>query len=67
MPQGNILEDDFLVSAAGKGDRTEDQQQQFDRGLIGAGVVGKNQSTPSGRNSGERQSHARARRPVRSI
>ena len=37
MPQGDILEDDFLVSAAGKGDRTEDPQQQFDRGLIWRG------------------------------
>jgi hypothetical protein len=30
MAQGDILEDDFLVSATGQGDRTEEQQEQFD-------------------------------------
>jgi hypothetical protein len=34
MSQGHILEDDYLVSAARQGDRAEEQQQQFEHGLI---------------------------------
>ena len=41
MPQGDILEDDFLVSAAGQGDRAQEQQYQFEHALIVACVAGK--------------------------
>jgi hypothetical protein len=34
VAQGNILEDDFLMSAAGHGDRAQQQQDQFEHGLI---------------------------------
>jgi len=34
VPQGNVFEDDFLISAAGQGDRAQEQQDHFEHGLI---------------------------------
>jgi hypothetical protein len=45
MPQGDVLQDDFAVSAAGQGNRTQERQQQFQHGLIVARVAGEINAT----------------------
>jgi hypothetical protein len=58
VPQGKILENDFLMPAAGQGDRAQEQQNQFEHRLIvswvaaeinaSAGRTGLCRTTPSG-------------------
>ena len=54
MPQGDVLEDDLPVSAAGHGDRTQEQQQQFSTGRSCRELPSEfNASTTGGQGSGE--------------
>jgi hypothetical protein len=40
VPEGKILEDHVVVPTAGQADRTEEQQYQFEHGLIMSCVAG---------------------------